>query len=116
MLELELGPSPSSSCGVASVPHSFSSVIKTVVVVQFLSQQPGRDCVVVTRAEQERCSNIPAPGLGADNKDNISISTYISAQLKKIPEGEAMADEGFCDKASTNPSSPESVQTVTEEF
>ena len=52
MLELELGPSPSSSCGVASVPHSFSSVIKTVVVVQFLSQQPGRDCVVVTRAEQ----------------------------------------------------------------
>jgi len=64
---------------------------------------------MVRRADQERCSNIPAP-------DNISISTYISAQLKKITDGEAMADEGFCDKASTNPSSPESVQTVTEEF
>jgi len=70
---------------------------------------------MVRRAEQERCSNIPAPGLGA-GPDNISISTYISAQLKKLTDGEAMADEGFCDKASTNPSSPESVQTVTEEF
>ena len=67
---------------------------------------------MVTRADQEeRCSNIPA-----DNKDNISMSTYISAQLKKLNDGGEVVDEGFCDKASTNPSSPESVQTVTEEF
>lgn len=67
---------------------------------------------MVTKTEQERCSNtIPAlAGHRADNKDNISISTYIS-----ITDGEVV-DEGFCDKASTNPSSPESVQTVTEEF
>ena len=72
---------------------------------------------MVTRADQERCSNIPAPGQGGaeDNKDNISISTYISAQLNMITDGEVV-DEGFCDKASTNPSSPESVQTVTEEI
>ena len=70
---------------------------------------------MVTRADQERCSNIPAPGQGGaeDNKDNMS--TYISAQLNMITDGEVV-DEGFCDKASTNPSSPESVQTVTEEI
>ena len=70
---------------------------------------------MVNKAEAEvrrRCNNVPAL---ADNKDNISISTYISAQLKMINDGEVV-DEGFCDKASTNPSSPESVQTVTEEF
>ena len=47
--------------------------------------------------------------------DSSSVSTYISAQLKMIADGEVL-DEGFYDKASTNPSSPESVQTVTEEF
>lgn len=75
---------------------------------------------MVTKTEQERCSNtIPAlghlAGHRADTKDNISISTYISSQLNIITDGEVV-DEGFCDKASTNPSSPESVQTVTDEF
>ena len=65
---------------------------------------------MVKKAELGRSSNHLA-----DNKDNISISTYISAQLKMINDGEVV-DEGFCDKASTNPSSPESVQTVSEEF
>jgi len=74
---------------------------------------------MVTKAEQERCSNnTPAPGslaLAGHKADNISISTYISSQLNMMTDGEVV-DEGFCDKASTNPSSPESVQTVTEEF
>ena len=67
---------------------------------------------MVNKAEHGRCgSSTGEPGHG----DNISISTYISAQLKMIADGEVV-DEGFYDKASTNPSSPESVQTVTEEF
>ena len=72
---------------------------------------------MVVRADQRRCSNSPAPeplaGHRADNKDNMS--TDITAELNIISDGE-VADEGFCDKASTNPSSPESVQTLTEEF
>lgn len=65
---------------------------------------------MVNKAELGSCSNIADPAHGV-----ISVSNYISAQLKMITEGEGV-DEGFCDKASTNPSSPESVQAVTEEF
>ena len=63
------------------------------------------------KADHGECSDIAEPGQG----DSNSVSTYISAQLKMIADGEVL-DEGFYDKASTNPSSPESVQTVTEEF
>ena len=66
---------------------------------------------MVNKADHGRCSDIAEPG----QRDSNSVSTYISAQLKMIADGEVL-DEGFYDKASTNPSSPESVQTVTEEF
>jgi len=63
--------------------------------------------IVVSKAEYKEC---------AKTRDaTISISSFISAELKMLAEGDA-SDEGFFDKASTNPSSPESVQTITEEL
>lgn len=61
--------------------------------------------MMVNRAEQSNCAK----------ERDISISRFISAELKMLADAD-VADEGFFDKASTNPSSPESVQTVTEEL
>lgn len=64
--------------------------------------------IMVNKAEQREC------GQREENRSN-SLSRYISAELKLLTEGE-VADEGFYDKTSTNPSSPESVQTVPEDL
>ena len=61
--------------------------------------------LMVRRTEHRSCAQ----------KKETSISSYISTELKMLTEAE-VTDEGFFDKASTNPSSPESVQTVTEEL
>lgn len=63
--------------------------------------------VMVNRAEQGQC--------GQSQAGSNSLSRYISAELKLLTDGE-VADEGFYDKTSTNPSSPESVQTVLEDL
>ena len=52
---------------------------------------------------------------GCGRGKETSVSSYISSELKMLTEAE-VTDEGFFDKASTNPSSPESVHTVTEEL
>jgi len=64
--------------------------------------------IMVNKAEQREC------GQREENRSK-SLSRYISAELKLLTDGE-VADEGFYDKTSTNPSSPESVQTVPEDL
>jgi len=47
------------------------------------------------------------------------ISNFVESELKLLAEQEHRKDdldEGFFDKNSTNPSSPESVKTVTDDY
>ena len=54
------------------------------------------------------------------NKDaNSAITSFVESELKLLADQEHRKDdldEGFFDKNSTNPSSPESVKTVTDDF
>ena len=50
---------------------------------------------------------------------NSAISSFVESELKLLADHEHRKDdldEGFFDKNSTNPSSPESVKTVTDDF
>jgi len=51
--------------------------------------------------------------------EHSAISSFVESELKLLAEQEHRKDdldEGFFDKNSTNPSSPESVKTVTDDF
>ena len=55
-------------------------------------------------------------------RGGATISSFVESELKMIQNSESKKkeelDEGFCDKnsISTNPSSPESVKTIADDF
>ena len=65
--------------------------------------------------EVEKCRSCSNNSSAAAN-----ISNFVECELKMLQSQELLKrsdlDEGFYDKTSTNPSSPESVRTVTDEF
>ena len=72
--------------------------------------------------EVEKCRSCSNNTNNNTNNDSTAanISNFVESELKMMQSQELLKrgdlDEGFYDKTSTNPSSPESVRTVTDEF
>ena len=70
--------------------------------------------------ELEKCRSCSNNSNSNNNSAAANISNFVECELKMLQSQELLKrsdlDEGFYDKTSTNPSSPESVRTVTDEF
>ena len=97
--------------------QSFQSLIELILINVFFFRKSSGDGVYVGRHGEMMINTLEHQEC---NKDaNSDITSFVESELKLLADQgnrKDDLDEGFFDKNSTNPSSPESVKTVTDDF